>query len=79
MKKVGKSMDLIVCGSPFQLFVAIILKKHFIKDRKVDLVFTDSVALFQSLSKHEGINSLFNTVRIANVNKASLNRFERLG
>ena len=72
-------MILFVCSSVFQLYVAIIIKKVFLRDKVVDLILTDSSSVFECLCKNEELNSLFNSVKWVSVSKnlSKLNRLQR--
>ena len=72
-------MVLMVCSSVFQLYVAILIKKTFLSDEKVDLVLTDATPRFETLYKNERLAALFHSVRFAEICKKekALNRLER--
>lgn len=72
-------MILMVCSSVFQLYVAILIKKTFLRDEKVDLVLTDATPRFSTLYKNKRLATLFHSVRFAEIckNEKRLNRLER--
>lgn len=72
-------MILVACGSLFQLYVAIFLKKFFLQDKEVDLVLTDATPCFAALHKNEKLQELFHEVRFAKINENSktLNRLQK--
>ena len=72
-------MVLMVCSSVFQLYVAILIKKFFLQDKKVDLVLTDATPRFGTLYKSEKLTELFHSVRYAEIckNEKRLNQLAR--
>ena len=55
-------MQLMVCGSMFQLYTALTIKQQFLKDEKVDLVLMNSTPMFKKLATNTELSKIFNKV-----------------
>lgn len=66
-----------ICSSMFQLFTALTIKQHFLKDEDVDLILTDSTPAFMQLSKNDKLASIFKNVYFVPNNEKS-NKFNRI-
>jgi hypothetical protein len=53
-------MILMTCSSVFQLYVAVIIRKVFLKDKDVDLVLTDTVPRFKEIKGNLQLKKHFN-------------------
>lgn len=70
-------MQLMICSSMFQLYTAIAIKLHFLRDEEVDLILTDSTPAFEKLSKNPKLSELFRRVAFA-PDVRTMNGFNRI-
>ena len=72
-------MILMVCSSVFQLYVAILLKMVFLREKEVDLILTDATPSFKTLYKDKKLSDIFHSVQFAEISKnaKALNRLQR--